>query len=380
MRKARQRRVFANAEVNCDSEYAIGDSMPMTLWFSEVGNLDNFWADRPADDSDPFSPTIPSSGPANIRWTISYDDMLVLLTDCGLFSIGFAQSVGFCANSCRISKFSDVSVSPTIMPVMTDAGIIFVGADNKTLYTIAYDLNENKLKPASRSVMVEHITKGREIKSIALQEYPDNVVWICFTDGEFACFTFEKSQEVFAWSTGSIPGVKVRDILTLGTIRGARYETRSLSEMVFVCEKNVTSGIGDSFVCTFNANMFPCIDRIDAVDPTTGIVENVKAEFTTLRPESQERTIAGAKKNAKDCSIRLHRTGNLKVRPVDDRDYYELVTAKTTNDSLYNDLFTGDVKFMPGGYINDDGQMAFVSDDGKPCEILSVLTTMEVNQ
>lgn len=346
-------------------EYEVADSFdrfPMTMWFSEVGNLNNFWANRPTVDSDAFSPTISSTGPAFIRWICSFQDSMILFTDCGLFSVGFTQTSGFSASSCRISKFSDLAVSETVQPIVTDAGVVFVGADRKTLYTISYSLEENSLKPINRTVLVEHLTRTNRIVSIALQEFPDNVVWVVLEDGTFATFTFERNEEVYAWSHGRIDGARVLDAISLGSVTDG-LPGRTYTDLVFVVEKTV----GETSVQYL-------AKAVEAYSDTVGeSSSSVVAMLRTLRPESQERTLAGIAKNVKDVLVRLYETGSLKVRPLKAGTDVPLVKAKTGDG-----LFSGDVKVMPAGYVNDSGQMTFVSDDASPCEILMTVSTVEV--
>ena len=349
-----QRRVFANAAV------AKG-SMPMTLWFSEVGNLDNFYADRPADDSDPFSPTISSTGPSFIRWIVSYQEMMVLFTDSGLFSVGFSQQSGFSASSCRISRFSNLSVSPDVQPVVTDAGIVFVAADNKTVYTASYDLQENMLKPVNRSVLVEHLTRTAQIKAVALQTSPDNVVWVVTEDGRMATFTFERNEEVYAWSEGAIDGAKVLDVVSLGSVTDSATD-RTYGDLVFVVEKD-----GHEYVATPNGGY---------TDEIGGETRPVRAMLTTLPPESQERTIAGLKKNVKDILLKLYETGGISVIPADGGRGIELVEAKINPSG---GLYTGNIKVMPRGVVSPMGQVTYVSDNNMPCEVLQIVTEVEVS-
>ena len=347
-----QRRVFANGET------ARG-KLPMTLWFSEVGNLDNFYSDRPASDDDPFSPTISTTGPSFIRWIVTYQEMMVLFTDSGLFSVGFSQQSGFSASSCRISRFSDLAVSPEVQPVVTDAGIVFVAADNKTVYTASYDLQENMLKPINRSVLVEHLTRYSQIKAIALQSSPDNVVWVVTDNGRYATFTFERNEEVYAWSDGAVEGAAIKDVVSLGSVTDSAVD-RTYGDLVFIIEKD-----GLEYIAIPNGGYS------DEIGQT---VTNVKATLVTLRPESQERTISGLKKNVKDILLRLYETGGISVMNAAGEGSIELVDAK-----MSGELFTGDIKVMPRGIIDENAQVKYVSDNDKPCEILQILTLLEVN-
>jgi len=351
-----QRRVFANATTD-------GKKYPMTLWFSEVGNLSNFWSSRPTVDSDAFSPTISSTGPAFIRWICTFQESIILFTDCGLFTVGFTQTSGFSAQACRISKFSDLAVAETIQPIVTDAGIVFVGADRKTVYTVSYNLEDNSMKPVNRTVLVEHLTRSNRIVAMALQEYPDSVVWMVLEDGTLATFTYERNEDVYAWSHGRIDGARALDVISLGSVTDG-VNDRTYTDLVFVVEKTVVDTTTQYLARPVQAYS----------DTVGGVPTPVVAELRTLRPESQERTLAGYAKNVKDVLVRLYETGSLKVVPAQAGASVPLVKAKTGT----NGLFTGDVKVMPHGFVNADGQMTFVSDDATPCEILMVVNTVEV--
>lgn len=344
-----QRRVFANAQVG-------DDKYPMTLWFSEVGNLDNFFADRPSEDDDAFSPTVSSTGPSFIRWLACYQDNMILLTDSGLFSVGFAQTQGFSASTCRISRFSQLTVSDTIQPIVTDAGVAFVGGDDKTLYTASFDLQENSLKPINRTVLVEHLTRNGRFVSVGLQEYPDNVVWAVTEDGKVCTFTFERNEDVYAWSHHVVKGADIIDVIALGTVTDSNID-RTRGDMLFVVERQ-----GQHYLATLGNDY---VDRIG--DSEMPIV----ARLTTLRPESQERTLAGSKKNVKDVLFRVYESGTINVRSLDGK---LLPYTQTQSDTL----FTGDIKVMPYGVINEAGQMEVVSNDGRPCEIQQVVVNLEV--
>lgn len=335
--------------------------LPMTLWFSEVGNLDNFFASRPSSDSDPFSPTIASTGPSFIRWIASYQEMLVLFTESGIFSVGFSQTSGFSASSCRIARVSALSVSSTVAPVVTDAGVVFVGADEKTVYTASYDLQENMLKPVNRSVLVEHLTRTSRVRRLALQDSPDNVVWAVLDDGRYATFTFERNEEVYAWSEGFIEGAEILDVISLGSVTDSDTD-RTYGDMVFAVKKE-----GTVYLCRPNAGH---------ADVIGGASTNVAATLTTLRPESQERTIVGTAKNVKDVLLRVYRTGSIAAKPAGGGADLPLVAGRMAHGA--DGLFTGDVKIMPRGLVNEDGQMTYVSADDRPCEILQVVTTLEV--
>lgn len=356
-----QRRVLANATSG-------GMKLPMTMWFSEAGNLTNFYANRPSADSDAFSPTIASTGPAFIRWICAFQENLILFTDCGLFSVGFSQTSGFSANSCRISRFSQLKVSPDVQPVATDAGIVFVGADNKTLYTASYSLQENALKPINRTVLVEHLTRTAKIAAIGLQEYPDNVIWVALEDGTMAAFVYEANEEVYGWARSrlAVEGARVKSLVSLGSVTEGEGK-RTYGDVAFAVE------YGGIVRLAYFQDVYK--DEIGELGEDYSGAGWVRARLVTLRPESQQRTLAGQKKNVKDMTVRLYETGEISVRSPSGGD------MPLVNENLWakgSGLFSGDVKVMPRGCVNEEGQLELVSEGEDPCEVLQIVTSLEV--
>jgi hypothetical protein len=101
---------------------------------------------------------------------------------------------------------------------------------------------------------------------------------------------------------------------------------------------------------------------------------DIVATLTTLRPETPDRNIQGIPKNIVDCLIRVRETLGFKVRPGPASDFESAPVEFSADESL---PYTGNVKIVPRGNVNDDGQMTVVSDSG-PCEIQCVVWKAEI--
>jgi hypothetical protein len=113
--------------------------------------------------------------------------------------------------------------------------------------------------------------------------------------------------------------------------------------------------------------------RIGALDPASYLDMAggaIPGTLITLRPELPDRNVQGIPKNIVDCLIRVRNTSRIAVKS--NAGGVDEMLALPAN----GDPFTGNVKIMPAGVINDDGQMSLVSASG-PCEIQCVVWRTE---
>lgn len=106
----------------------------------------------------------------------------------------------------------------------------------------------------------------------------------------------------------------------------------------------------------------------------------VSATLHTLRPELPDRNIQGLRKNIADTVLRLHRARAVTAAPLSD-PAVTAVTETTPAAALAAGLCPladADIKLMPYGLLNHDGRLAVTSPDPWPCEILSVITTINL--
>jgi len=104
----------------------------------------------------------------------------------------------------------------------------------------------------------------------------------------------------------------------------------------------------------------------------------VSATLVTLRPESPEVSTQGIPKRVVDVCIRLRRSATISVKPFEESLQAVSEQLSTTGEGGALTLYSGDIKLMPRGYINGDGQMQIESNDILPCEILSIVYTMDL--
>lgn len=386
--------VVGDSNMDCDlfdvyeqrAVFASSVNLPFSLWFSAAGDLYNFYALRPQADDDAFTVTIPAKRASQIRHILATKE-LMLFTEDGVYVCDAEGGTGFSYRSIRMRKICNAAASTAVEPIQIDGKTIFVGEDGRTVFELKYDLMEDAIRPSDRSVLAYHLTETAQIRKIAFQRYPDSIVWFLLDDGNLVSMTYMPEHEVYAWSHHAVPapeaGMKIVDLMDIGSIvTGDGVETTSDVLLVYesttggaktIVERLRPNACAD-VVASGDSGHHLCIDHVGGDNPAA-----VYAKLVPLRPESPEINTQGIPKRVVDVCLRLRRSGMVQVKP-----YQPTLPAVAVSKAVADPatdttaLFTGDVKIMPRGYINGDGQLQIESTDNLPCEILSVVYTMDI--
>jgi hypothetical protein len=380
--------------------YSTSEEEPFTLWFSAVGDLYNFYANRPQADNDAFSITLPATRASKILHILS-GSTLLLFTEDGVYSCSSGNGDLFSFRTATIKKICGATAHADILPIEIDGKVVFVGDDGRTVYELKYSMMDDALLPLDRSVFAMHLTEGKAIVKAAYQRFPESVIWFLLDDGTLASMTYMPDQEVFAWSHHAIATVsdkyKLVDIFAPGS-KSTGDDAETTSDVLLVYEIRSGATLQDhvvvermrSNVCqsTVAISLARCIDHAGTPLPddyptkfqplTVSPDETLVAcSLTTLRPETQEVSTQGIPKRVVDVCLRIRRTGQIGVVPFDASLTTMYLTPAVVAGTDVT-LASKDVKIVPRGYINDDGQLLFQSADQYPCEILSAVYTMDL--
>lgn len=370
------------------SVYAASNELPFTLWFSVVGDLYNFYTFRPQADDDAFSVTLPAKKASRILHIVA-DKELLLFTEDGVYVCDAENGAGFSYRTIRIRKICGAASSPDVRPIKVDGQTLFVGQDGRTVYELKYDLMADAIQPSDKSVLAYHLTETSRIVKMAYQRFPDSVIWFLLDDGSLRSMTYMPEQEVWGWSRHTMAAnasrQKIIDIIEVGSVRtGSQIETTS--DILLVFETYDAQGNRDSKTIVERLRPNTCADDLTLADANNECTDHlggtypadVTATLVTLRPESPEVSTQGVPKRVVDVCLRLRRSGKVSVRAND-----ALLPAQSNNPAVEDNtnhllkLYSGDLKIMPNGYINGDGQLVIMSADASPCEILSAVYTMD---
>ena len=372
---------------------ASSTNLPFTLWFSTVGDVKNFYSNRPQTMDDAFSVTIPAVTSTKIlhmattRW-------FLLFTESGEYVVDNGGNSGFGYSSITIKKTSAVGSHESIEPVITEDKIVFISSDARKLYDLAYSLEQDVIIPSCQSDLVPHLTENKSIKKIVYQQHPDPVIWCLMEDGSLLSMTYLPAHKIYAWARHNIgcDELKLVDILAPSTL-SEQKDKYSSSEVILVFE-NASRG-GDVYIERMRAQVAVDNPKIDdsicadhcgyteadypnGVNPQTPVVARV---ITTPMQLGTDNTL-GLEKNVFDTCLNVRRSGQLEVRPYtmwgkEPLHQAQSLLPRESDLPPVSDgevaLFTGAIKILPRAYINSRGQMEISSSDDKPCEIMAFL-------
>lgn len=186
------------------------------LWMSNSFNYYNF---SPSDysgnvtDSNAIYYNMATDKIAPVKWMASLGSLIIgtEMYEMRMYSAG----AGLAPGDCVVRKESTYGVHDAL-PVITDDTLIFIQRLQRTLRSIAYDYTRDAYVGPELSVLSESLTV-EGMKKIVYQREPNAIIWVLLEDGTLLSVTYDKEQDVTAWTRVEIAGTntKVIDIVSL---------------------------------------------------------------------------------------------------------------------------------------------------------------------
>lgn len=197
-----------------DGRLVIGKttSEPDTLHLSEVGGYSTTGADfRTVDDDGQvyddlgFNVNISGGNASPIQWVSSSSNGLLVGTYSseGVISANDLGK-GFVPGNVSYRRNTTVG-SKSIQPLMLDQSTLFVSRTGRRVHEMVYDISTTGQQAKDLTERAEHVTKTG-IVDIAFQREPIDTVWCVLSNGKLISFTFDKNNEIDAWTQHEIGG------------------------------------------------------------------------------------------------------------------------------------------------------------------------------
>ena len=184
--------------------YANSDTFPNRFWMTQTGVFYNFATSRPLRDDDAIIATIASRRINEIRHLLPLSDLL-LMTSGAEFRIKGAGDAAFTPSTINIKPQSFYG-STALRPVVAGNVALFV-SPGQFVREISYEFATDNFTGRDLSVLARHLVEDYELIDWAFSQAPYSVVWAVRDDGVALVLTYQKEQEVYAWTRATTDGL-----------------------------------------------------------------------------------------------------------------------------------------------------------------------------
>lgn len=176
-------------------------SYPQTIWGSAIGGYFDFLLGTADDEA--FSFTV-SSDQVNPIAYLSAMSALVALTYGGEFTVQGGVEKPITPTNVQVRPRSNNGCA-RVRPVRVKNEELFVQRAGKRVRALAYNTTDGEWKSPDISVLAQHIV-DEILVDISFQQEPEPLLWCVRADGVMAVATFDRDQDVVAWTRHTTVG------------------------------------------------------------------------------------------------------------------------------------------------------------------------------
>ena len=397
---------------------------PQTLFFSKAGDYENMTTGTNADDAMVY--TIASNQVNAIRYMKAVRTLVVGTTG-GEFTVSAdGTDASITPTNITIKKQSSFG-SANVDAIPAGNAILFLQKAKRKIRELQYNFDSDGYQAPDLTILNETVT-DTGINEMSYQQEPGSNIWCVRDDGVLACLTYQRSENVIAWtrhifggefdsgnavceSVASISGTLTEDevwVIVKRTINGAtkRYvecfsdfdfdetdandfkfldshlsysgsATTTLSGLSHL-EGQTVSILADG-AAHANKTVSSGAITLDRSVTKACVGLSYDSILQTMRIEggAAEGTSQGKTKRISKVVLRLFETVGVKVGP--SLTNLETIPFRTTSSLLSNPvdtLLSGDKEIEFNDDYNSDGFIFIKQDQPLPCSILAIYPTL----
>ena len=397
---------------------------PQTLFFSKAGDYENMTTGTNADDAMVY--TIASNQVNAIRYMKAVRTLVVGTTG-GEFTVSAdGTDASITPTNITIKRQSSFG-SANVDAIPAGNAILFLQKAKRKIRELQYNFDSDGYQAPDLTILNETVT-DTGINEMSFQQEPGSNIWCVRDDGVLACLTYQRSENVIAWSrhifggvfgngksvcesVASISGVLTEDevwVIIKRTINGATkrfvecfsdfdFDETSPTSFKFLDSHLSYSGSGTTTLSGLahlegqtvsvlgdgatHANKTVSSGAITLDRSVTSACVGLPYDsiLQTMRIEggAAEGTSQGKTKRISKVVLRLFETVGVKVGP--SLTNLETIPFRTTSSLLSNPvdtLLSGDKEIEFNDDYNSDGFIFIKQDQPLPCSILAIYPTL----
>ncbi|WP_435149967.1 hypothetical protein ACIJYB_03940 [Candidatus Pelagibacter bacterium nBUS_44] len=397
---------------------------PQTLFFSKAGDYENMTTGTNADDAMVY--TIASNQVNAIRYMKAVRTLVVGTTG-GEFTVSAdGTDASITPVNITIKRQSSFG-SANVDAIPAGNAILFLQKAKRKIRELQYNFDSDGYQAPDLTILNETVT-DTGINEMSYQQEPGSNIWCVRDDGVLACLTYQRSENVIAWSrhifggvfgsgnavcesVASISGTLTEDevwVIVKRTINGA---TKRFVECFSDFDFDETSATSFKFLDSHLSYSGSATTTLSGLSHLEGQTVSILADgathanktvssgaitldrsvtsacvglaydsiLQTMRIEggAAEGTSQGKTKRISKVILRLFETVGVKVGP--SLSNLELIPFRTTSSLLSNPvdtLLSGDKEIEFNDDYNSDGFIFIKQDQPLPCSILAIYPTL----
>lgn len=193
-----------------------------TVWFSVAADFENFSyeIDGEIGADAGFDRTIASDRVNTIRW-LSPGNVLLLGTSGDEWAISEQTTNEAFGPANAQTRRQSTYGSNLVAPIRIGDVTLFMQRSGRKMRAMAFRFEEDGFKSDDTTVFADHITSPA-IVDMAFQQEPWSIAWCALSDGGLVALTFNREQDVVAWSRRPIEGGIVETVETIPSPDGTR--------------------------------------------------------------------------------------------------------------------------------------------------------------
>jgi len=404
---------------------------PQTIWMSRSSDYENF------SPTEPDSSVLDDSG---LTYTMGSNKVnaILWLRSTQVLTIGTIGGEWVVRASATAQPITPTNISLAQQtahgsalnnPEKIGNSVLFIQRASGKARELGYSFDADSFVTTDLTIISEHILRDHNgAVDMSYQEEPDSLLWFALSDGQLACLTYVKEQEVFAWHRHILGGedVAVESISVVPSSTGntlymvvARTVDGATVRYVELLESNFTpvspTDKDDMFFVDSGlsydgapADTFSGLDHLEgeevAIVADGSVLPNetvTSGEVTTdalysvvhvglpytsvlrtlpLEGGGDEGTAQGKIKRIDTLSLRL--VNSLGFKHGNTLDELIQVSFRESNDEMNVSppLFTGDQVVEFEGEYELSGQYYIVQEQAYPLTVLALMPEFSVNQ
>ncbi len=177
-------------------------SNPIRFWGSRTGDFDNF--EYGVLDTNAVAFEIASSEANSIEWMASMDVLQIGTEGSEVTAASGSREEPLTPSNISVRTQSNYG-SQAIDALLVNDTLLFMQRQGRRLREMSYNFERDRYISPDLTQLAEHVTESGVIQT-AVARQPDPLVLSVLTDGRLAVMTYDREQNVVAWSTWETQG------------------------------------------------------------------------------------------------------------------------------------------------------------------------------